>query len=126
MQAKASLFAGIILSLIIFTKLFYPAEADLNRYDFMFIVAVLVQVWLIKFKHESLNEFKMIITFHILAMIMEVFKTSPQIGSWAYAPGFKIGIMGVPLFAGFMYSELVVTSPEVGVYLALSLATTLN
>lgn len=106
MQARASLFAGILLSLIVFTFLFYPEGASLNRFDLLFILAAITQVILIKFKLESVQEFKVIIIFHILAMVMEIFKTSPQVGSWSYAPGFKIGILGVPLFAGFMYSAV--------------------
>jgi uncharacterized membrane protein YoaT (DUF817 family) len=113
LEVRASLFAGIILSLIILTQLFWPKEFFINRFDFLFIAAVTTQILLLKFKHESFSEFKVIIIFHIMAMIMEVFKTSPGIGSWSYAPGFKIGIMGVPLFAGFMYSA-------VGSYLARS------
>lgn len=39
-------------------------------------------------------------------MVMEIFKTHPSIGSWSYPGEFHIGIMGVPLFAGFMYSAV--------------------
>ena len=106
MQVRASLFAGILLSLIVLTFMFYPGDASLNRFDLLFILAAITQVILIKFKLESVQEFKVIIVFHILAMVMEIFKTSPQVGSWSYAPGFKIGILGVPLFAGFMYSAV--------------------
>jgi uncharacterized membrane protein YoaT (DUF817 family) len=106
LQAQASLFAGLLLSLIILTFLFLPPESPINRFDVLFIAAVAIQILLIKFKLESLQELKVIITFHILAMIMEVFKTSPQIGSWHYSPGFMVGIKGVPLFAGFMYSAV--------------------
>jgi uncharacterized membrane protein YoaT (DUF817 family) len=105
-QVRASLFAGILLSLIVLTFMFYPKGASLNRFDLLFILAAATQVILIKFKLESVQEFKVIIVFHILAMVMEIFKTSPQVGSWSYAPGFKIGILGVPLFAGFMYSAV--------------------
>ncbi len=37
---------------------------------------------------------------------MELFKTAPGIGSWSYPEPYLIGILGVPLFAGFMYSAV--------------------
>lgn len=44
--------------------------------------------------------------FHIIAMGMEIFKTHPSIGSWSYPETAILSIMGVPLFAGFMYSAV--------------------
>lgn len=49
---------------------------------------------------------KVIALFHLVAMGMEIFKTHPSIGSWQYPEEFRIGIMNVPLFAGFMYSAV--------------------
>lgn len=45
-----------------------------------------------------------ILVFHILAMCMEIFKVRE--GSWVYPDAFMLGILGVPLFAGFMYSAV--------------------
>ncbi len=53
----------------------------------------------------------MIGIFHMVALCMEIFKTLPSIASWSYPEPFVMGILGVPLFAGFMYSA-------VGSYLA--------
>lgn len=55
---------------------------------------------------ESWREASVILIFHLVATLMEAFKTHPSIGSWSYPEGFSIGIMAVPLFAGFMYSAV--------------------
>lgn len=61
---------------------------------------------LLHLRLETPREAVVILVFHIVATVMELFKTSPAIGSWHYPGEFKIGIAGVPLFAGFMYSAV--------------------
>lgn len=63
-------------------------------------------MFLIMTKLESWKEVGIIAIFHAVAMVMEIFKTHPSIGSWTYPGDFSLGIMGVPLFAGFMYSAV--------------------
>ena len=48
----------------------------------------------------------MIVVFHVIATLMELFKTSDAIASWHYPGEYVIGIGNVPLFAGFMYSAV--------------------
>lgn len=104
-QAWACLFAGILLFFILLTQFWYPFES-LYRYDFLFIVAVLIHVFLIAFRLETLREALVIVIFHLVATAMELFKTSPGINSWHY-PGDALLVIGnVPLFAGFMYSAV--------------------
>lgn len=62
---------------------------------------------------ETSNEVLMVAVFHVIATAMELFKTSPGVGSWVYP---QVGeaffhIRTVPLFSGFLYSA-------VGSYLA--------
>ncbi len=109
-QANASAFAGFILALLIITHFYYPLTS-LHRYDFLFIAAVLAQIFLIAFKLEHPREILVIILFHIIATAMELFKTHPAINSWCYPEPAAIKILNVPLFTGFMYSA-------VGSYLA--------
>lgn len=109
-QAWACMFAGLLLALILLTKIWYPLDA-LARYDFLFLAALLIQMLLLYYKLESLQEAKIIFLFHIIATGMEVFKTSDAIGSWIYPETGYFYLMNVPLFAGFMYSA-------VGSYLA--------
>ncbi len=109
-QAQACIFGALLLFGIIVTRLWYP-DIGINRYDFLFIYAVIIQVGLILFKLESIRECGVVIVFHILATAMELFKTSDSINSWSYPEEAVIKFGNVPLFAGFMYSA-------VGSYLA--------
>lgn len=103
-QAWACLFAGLLLGLIICTYLFYPHNAFLQRYDFLFFSAVVIQVLLVYFKLETWEEVRIIALFHIIGTGMEVFKVS--VGSWVYPDASVIHISGVPLFTGFMYASV--------------------
>jgi uncharacterized membrane protein YoaT (DUF817 family) len=74
----------------------------LARYDFLFISAVVVQITLLATKLETFDEAKVILLYHIVGTVMELFKTSA--GSWIYPEANIFRIAGVPLFTGFMYS----------------------
>ncbi len=108
-QGNAAIFGGAMLAVIVFTK--YVDIGFIHRYDFIFLFAVLFQLFLIAFRFEHRGEVVMIAVFHVLATLMELFKTSPEIGSWWYPEEAFFMIATVPLFAGFMYSA-------VGSYLA--------
>jgi uncharacterized membrane protein YoaT (DUF817 family) len=104
-QAWACLFAGILLFFILLTQFWYPFES-LYRYDFLFIVALLLQFVLLAFRLETPREALVIVIFHLVATAMELFKTSPGINSWHYPGEAVLAIGNVPLFAGFMYSAV--------------------
>lgn len=103
-QARASLFAGLLLGFILFSK--YVELPGLYRYDYIFIYAVIIQVLLIVYKLETRREVMVVFVFHVIATIMELFKTSDAIHSWHYPEASIIAIGNVPLFAGFMYSAV--------------------
>lgn len=103
-QAWACLFGGLLLALIIATKLWYPADAPLARYDFLFLAALALQALLLWFRLETFEEAKAILLFHLVGTAMELFKTS--VGSWAYPEEAFFRIGGVPLFSGFMYATV--------------------
>lgn len=105
-QAYACIFWGFLLTMIIVTRYYYPLEGILYRYDFLFLIAIFFQIFLIITRLESWKEVWIIAIFHMVATAMEIFKTHPSIGSWNYPESFLIGILGVPLFAGFMYSAV--------------------
>lgn len=105
-QAYACLFWAFMLGLMTITKYYYPLSDILYRYDFLFISAILFQLFLILTKLESWREIWVIFFFHIIATGMEIFKTHPSIGSWTYPEPFILWIMSFPLFAGFMYSAV--------------------
>ncbi|MBL4618209.1 MAG: DUF817 domain-containing protein [Robiginitomaculum sp.] len=103
-QAWACLFGGLFLALIIASALFYPEQTIISRYDFLFFGAILIQIGLIAFKLETFAELKVIVIFHIIGTVMEIFKT--EMGSWAYPEDSLIRLYQVPLFSGFMYSAV--------------------
>lgn len=109
-QAYACLFGGWLLGVIVVSAFWYPFHG-LYRYDFLFLAAVSFQLFLVATRLEQPREILVILVFHLLATAMELFKTSPGIGSWNYPGPSVIHLAGVPLFAGFMYSA-------VGSYLA--------
>ena len=108
-QGWACLFGGAMLVLILGTKFWWPEQAILARYDFLFLAALAIQLAMLGFKLETISEAKVILVFHIVGTAMELFKTSA--GSWIYPEDAFFRIGGVPLFSGFMYAA-------VGSYLA--------
>ena len=100
-QAWACLFGGLMLGMILLTRLWWP-EIGLARYDFWFIAALLIQIGMLVFRLETLDEAKVILIFHLVGTDMELFKTAA--GSWIYPEDAFFRIGGVPLFSGFMYA----------------------
>lgn len=101
-QGWACLFGGVAVALVIGTWRFYPAGAALARYDFLFICMIAIQASLLALRLETWDEAKVILIYHVVGTLMEIFKTS--VGSWIYPEPNFIRIAGVPLFTGFMYS----------------------
>lgn len=104
-QAYACIFGGFLLLVMIVTHYWYPLES-LHRYDFIFLAAIAFQLLLLLFRLETLREALVIVVFHLVATIMELFKTSDAIASWVYPEEYVFGIGNVPLFTGFMYSAV--------------------
>ncbi len=103
-QAWACLFGGLLLFLLLATHLFYPDDAALHRYDFLTLAALAIQAAMLIFKLETWEEARVILLFHIVGTVMELFKTS--VGSWAYPEASVLHIGAVPLFSGFMYAAV--------------------
>ena len=101
-QGWACLFGGIAVALMIATWRFYPANAALARYDFLLLCMIAVQAVLLAGRLETSDEAKIILIYHVVGTVMEIFKTS--VGSWIYPEPSFFRIGGVPLFTGFMYS----------------------
>ena len=101
-QAWASLFAGAMLTLLVATRLWWPAHAPVARYDALVIAAVALQAGLLALKLEHWDEAVVIFVYHLVGTLMELFKTAH--GSWTYPEHSLLRIGGVPLFSGFMYA----------------------
>jgi len=103
-QAWACLFGALLLALLLATHLWYPRDALLPRYDAILIGAVAIQAAMLMFGLETREEARVILVFHVVGTIMEIFKTAA--GSWAYPEPSFARIGGVPLFSGFMYAAV--------------------
>jgi uncharacterized membrane protein YoaT (DUF817 family) len=103
-QASACLFGGCMVLLLGLTWAFYPPGLGLARYDFLTLAALLIQCLLLATRLETLEEAKVILLFHVVGTVMEVFKTA--MGSWIYPGPSLLHIGGVPLFTGFMYGSI--------------------
>jgi uncharacterized membrane protein YoaT (DUF817 family) len=108
-QGWACLFGGLLLALMLGTRLVWPAHAPIARYDALFLAAVALQVLLLRLRMETWSEARVILVFHVIGTAMEIHKTA--IGSWVYPEANLFRLGGVPLFTGFMYAA-------VGSYLA--------
>jgi uncharacterized membrane protein YoaT (DUF817 family) len=103
-EARACLFV-----VLFFAAVFTVPRAGLfglPRYDVLLVVALGIQGWMLATKLETWDEFKAICLFHVVGFALEVFKTSPSIGSWSYPDAGYTKLFGVPLFAGFMYAAV--------------------
>ena len=108
-QAWACLFGALLLAAILAARLWYPDDAPLARNDLLVVTAVALQVLMLTTRLETVRELRVVLTFHVVGTVMELFKT--DVGSWTYAADGVARIGGVPLFSGFMYAA-------VGSYLA--------
>jgi uncharacterized membrane protein YoaT (DUF817 family) len=103
-EARACLLVGLF-----FAAIFLMPRAGLfgiPRYDLLLIVAVAIQLWMVRVKLETWDELKAVCLFHAVGFALEVFKVSGSIQSWAYPDFGYTKIFGVPLFSGFMYAAI--------------------
>ena len=103
-QGWACLFGGLLLAVIIATKLVWDPDWPLQRYDFLFLFAIATQGLFLAAKLETWEEARVILLFHLTGTAMEWFKV--HAGSWAYPESGLFKLMGVPLFSGFMYASV--------------------
>jgi uncharacterized membrane protein YoaT (DUF817 family) len=103
-MAWASLYAGLMLALLIGSKLVWQPDWAVARYDFLLAAAIVIQLALLLLKVETPREALVIFLFHIVGTVMELFKT--RMGSWNYPEPSLLRIDGVPLFTGFLYATV--------------------
>ncbi len=103
-EARACLFAGLFLLVLMLSK--YISFGGIARYDLILFAAIAIQILLLLTRIETFAEAGVLLAFHLLGLMLEIFKTMPEIGSWSYpeASVFKIG--NVPLYSGFMYAAV--------------------
>ncbi len=103
-QGWACLFGGLMLALLLATHFLYPENAALHRYDFLTLSAIAIQAAMLALRLETWAEAKVILIFHIVGTVMELFKTAA--GSWIYPEASVLHIGAVPLVSGFMYAAV--------------------
>ena len=103
-EAASCVFAGsFLLLLAVSGHIHIPG---LNRYDFLFLSAIAIQIVLVAVRLENGREVAVLSLFHLIGMGLELFKTSPAIHSWSYPEPAFFHIRTVPLYSGFMYASV--------------------
>lgn len=101
-QGLSCLFPAVVFCTLAISKLIdIPL---ISRYDFILIVCIFVQWLMVYLKVESIDELKVISIFHIIGIVLEIFKV--HMGSWSYPEDAFTKIGGVPLYSGFMYASV--------------------
>jgi uncharacterized membrane protein YoaT (DUF817 family) len=103
-QGWACIFGAALLAVLMAARLWYPDGTGFARNDFLTLAAVVIQVLMVVFRLETLRELRVIILFHLVGTVMELFKT--DVGSWSYEAEGVLRIGAVPLFSGFMYAAV--------------------
>jgi len=101
-QALASTFPVYIFILLAGTR--FVHIPGIPRYDLLLFLCLTAQAAFLFFRYETIREFKVIMAFHAIGLLLEIYKT--RLGAWSY-PGpswFHIG--NVPLYSGFMYASV--------------------
>lgn len=98
-QALSCIFPVMVFALLALSHRFAPL---IPRYDFMLISCVLIQLVMYFIRIETKDELLVICIFHLLGLMMELFKV--HIGSWSYPEYAYFKFWGVPLYSGFMYA----------------------
>lgn len=101
-QAVSCLFPVLIFGTLAISKII--SIPHLARYDFIFIVCLIIQAIFILTKYETKKEFMMICIFHLIGIILEIFKV--KMGSWSYPEESQLKVLGVPYYSGFMYASV--------------------
>ena len=104
-QLRSILFAGLFFFLL-FSSRIVSEHLGIYRYDWLFIGSMLIQFILVATKLESKDEAKTIFLFHIVGIVLEIYKTSHFVGSWSYPEESYLKLLGVPLYSGFMYAAV--------------------
>jgi uncharacterized membrane protein YoaT (DUF817 family) len=103
LEALSCLFPVGIFATLALSKIL-PLPAWLPRYDFILLICLLIQLGMYLGKLETKDEIKVICVFHVIGLVLEMFKI--RMGSWSYPEDAFTKIGGVPLYSGFMYASV--------------------
>ncbi|MGA9230905.1 MAG: DUF817 domain-containing protein [Exiguobacterium oxidotolerans] len=102
LEALCCVFPVAIFAALALSR-YLPSE-PIARYDILLLWCLFVQVALLVTRYETKEEFKLILIFHVIGLGLELFKV--QVGSWSYPEDAFSKVLGVPLYAGFMYASV--------------------
>ncbi|MET0857519.1 MAG: DUF817 domain-containing protein [Telluria sp.] len=103
-NARSCVFVGTFLAAMLLMP--RAGMAGIPRYDMLLLVALGIQLWMVYAGLETFDELKAVCLFHVIGFALEAFKISGSIQSWSYPDFAYTKIIGVPLFAGFMYAAV--------------------
>ncbi len=101
-QALSCLFPVVIFLTLALSKII--SIPGFYRYDFILIVCLLMQWVMYKTGLETKDELKVITVFHLIGLLLEIYKV--HFGSWSYPEEAYSKVFGVPLYSGFMYASV--------------------
>ncbi|WP_027963727.1 DUF817 domain-containing protein [Halalkalibacillus halophilus] len=101
-QALACVFPVIIFVSLAITQ--WIELPFLPRYDWLLIICLLAQWWMIRSGLETKSELMVITLFHVIGLTLEIYKV--HMGSWSYPQEGFTKVFGVPLYSGFMYASV--------------------
>lgn len=101
-QALSCIFPVVIFGSLALTQVL-PLPF-LPRYDWLLLIFLLMQWWMVHTGLETKDELKVITLFHLIGLALEIFKVN--MGSWSYPEEGYMKIFGVPLYSGFMYASV--------------------
>ncbi len=101
-QSLSCIFPVVIFITLALSKTIHIP--GLSRYDFILVICLIAQFLMYKFKFETKDEMKVILLFHIIGLVLEIYKVN--FNSWAYPEEAITKVFGVPLYSGFMYASV--------------------
>lgn len=102
LQALSCLFPVIIFAALALSK--FLDIPFIPRYDFILLICIAAQAFMLASKLETIDEFKVICVFHVIGLGLELYKV--HMGSWSYPEEAYSKFFGVPLYSGFMYASV--------------------
>jgi len=101
-QALSCVFPVVIFASLAITQIM--SLPMLPRYDWLLIICLFMQWWMVYSGLETKDELKVITLFHLIGLGLELFKV--HMGSWSYPEEGYSKLLGVPLYSGFMYASV--------------------
>lgn len=98
----ACTFPFTLVALIGLTKVVHVP--GIARYDLLFLLGVIVQLLMVKFRLETWKDAAVVGVFHLLGLALEVYKVNH--GSWSYPEPSLLAVAGAPLYSGFMHGSV--------------------